>query len=83
MRVLFVNIHKSFTSRATSWRLKFNFFPFDLWPRVYYICYLTTIALIVKSCEHEEFVVLLYALIGDRSLKNCFLGLAIVSVLFT
>ena len=39
---------------------------------------LTSIALIVKSCEHEEFVVLLFALIGGRSLKICFLGLAIV-----
>lgn len=35
---------------------------------------LINIALIIKSFEHEEFVVLLFALIGGSSLKDCALG---------
>ena len=43
----------------------------------------TSIALIVKSCEHEPFVGLLFTLIAGRSLKNCCFGSVVVSVPFT
>ena len=43
----------------------------------------TSIALIVKSCEHEPFVGLLFTLIAGRSLKNCCFGSVVLSVPFT